>query len=92
MFYKYLSPEAAIAVLSTRRLRWSSPLTFNDPFDITQHLRLNFTAEELQRTLVEEVVRLHGTPGPLGPAIDFPLRLLHASLSQQPDRARFLLR
>jgi hypothetical protein len=27
---------------ATRRLRWSSPLLFNDPFDVTQELRLNF--------------------------------------------------
>ena len=40
-------------VVVTRRLRWSSPLLFNDPFDITQELRLDFTQEEFNTALAK---------------------------------------
>lgn len=32
-FYKYTSSSAVKKILSSRRMRWSSPLRFNDPFD-----------------------------------------------------------
>jgi len=32
--YKYLSPSTAITVLTNRTLRWSTPPTLNDPFDM----------------------------------------------------------
>lgn len=31
IFYKYMSAETAVKVLKTSKLRWSSPLLFNDP-------------------------------------------------------------
>ena len=34
-FYKYVSAKTAQAILTTRTLRWSSPILFNDPFDVT---------------------------------------------------------
>ena len=33
-FYKYMSREAATATLQNRTLRWSTPPTLNDPFDM----------------------------------------------------------
>ena len=33
-FYKYLTPLAARAVLTNRTLRWTTPPTLNDPFDM----------------------------------------------------------
>ena len=39
-FYKYVSAKTAKIIISTRKLRWSSPVLFNDPFDVTQELRL----------------------------------------------------
>lgn len=46
---------AAVAniVIAERKLRWSSPITFNDPFDITQELRLDFDVNTLKH-IVEE--------------------------------------
>ena len=46
-FYKYVTAKVAKIVLATRKLRWSSPLLFNDPFDVTQELRLNFDEAKL---------------------------------------------
>jgi hypothetical protein len=61
-FYKYMTAKVARIVLATRRLRWSSPLLFNDPFDITQELRLDFDEHALNATLTDRVASLmeHG--------------------------------
>jgi len=50
-FYKYVTAKVAKIVLATKKLRWSSPLLFNDPFDVTQDLRLNFDEAKLNAIL-----------------------------------------
>lgn len=57
-FYKYTTAKSAESILATRKLRWSSPVLFNDPFDVTQELRLNFEEAELDEVLAEEVASL----------------------------------
>ncbi len=57
-FYKCMTARVAKVVLTTRRLRWSSPLLFNDPFDVTQELRLNFDEQGLDAALNELSKRL----------------------------------
>lgn len=32
--YKYVAPSTARTIISTKTLRWSSPMTLNDPFDM----------------------------------------------------------
>ena len=46
-FYKYTTAEATISILAGRALRWSSPILFNDPFDIPREAVLGFSVEEL---------------------------------------------
>ena len=53
VLYKYVTAEVAKIILTTRRLRWSSPLLFNDPFDVTQELRLDFGQAEINAVLTE---------------------------------------
>jgi hypothetical protein len=62
VFYKYTKVSVAKTVLATRRLRWSSPLLFNDPFDVTRELRLNFDERGLHAAVVERAAWLieHG--------------------------------
>lgn len=57
-FYKYVSAEVAKIIISTRKLRWSSPILFNDPFDVNQELPLNFDEAELNIALAEKVALL----------------------------------
>ena len=57
-FYKYTTAEIAEIILKTRKLRWSSPVQFNDPYDVTQELRLNFDEAKLDEILGEEVASL----------------------------------
>ena len=64
VLYKYTKANVAKTVLATRRLRWSSPLLFNDPFDVTQELRLNFDEHGLNAAVTERVAWLieHAEP------------------------------
>ena len=60
-FYKYLAACTAQIVLVSRKLRWSSPVLFNDPFDIHADT-LQFDGVELQRALMEEISSLLRNP------------------------------
>ena len=46
-FYKYTDIEAATANIIHNSFRFSSPKTFNDPFDVQFDLHPTFTKEEL---------------------------------------------
>jgi len=65
-FYKYVNGSAAKAVLGHQALRWSSPVKFNDPFDIPRKASLGFTVDELFEACEAEFLKLLGsdrTPG-----------------------------
>lgn len=89
-FYKYVSAAVAKTILVTRRLRWSSPLLFNDPFDVTQELRLNFDEAELSAVLAEELAVLIDeadfTAAPPHPALGVLLSILKSQ--SNPDVRR----
>src|SRR2546428_13969576 len=89
-FYKYVTAKIAKIVLTTRTLRWSSPVLFNDPFDVTQELRLNFTEEEINAALNNELATLIQTgiiPDAAPPAIK---SLLIVSSQGTPDQRRLV--
>ena len=52
-FFKYMPAETARKVLLTRRLRWSSPFLFNDPFDVPRDIAHGFTATDITRASIE---------------------------------------
>lgn len=57
-YYKYVNSNVAKTILRTRKLRWSSPILFNDSFDVPQELPLNFDEAELSKALAEKVALL----------------------------------
>lgn len=57
-FYKYVTAKVAKIALTTRTLRLSSPILFNDPFDVTQELRLNFDEAKLNAVLTDRMASL----------------------------------
>lgn len=61
-FYKYMTPEAAIATLQNRSVRYSSPLRFNDPFDHQTCLHLDFDLDGFPRKLLARIEHLVRTP------------------------------
>jgi hypothetical protein len=63
-FYKYVTGEVAQIVLATRKLRWSSPGLFDDPFDVPINLELPFAPAELQVAVTQRIADMieSGTP------------------------------
>lgn len=52
-FFKYMPADTAKKVLLSGRLRWSSPLIFNDPFDVPRDIAPGFTSEDIARASAE---------------------------------------
>ena len=61
-FYKYVSAETAKAILTTEKVRWSSPRLFNDPFDVQFDLQFPFTEEKYVDAVVKKM-RTHFKDG-----------------------------
>jgi len=57
-FYKYASPEAAVAMLTNGTTRYSTPLVFNDPFDIQAGLHFDFDLLDLHGAVVDRIGEL----------------------------------
>jgi hypothetical protein len=61
-FFKYMPAPTAKLVLANRTLRWSSPLLFNDPFDIPRELSFGVTPDEIVQALSKRMVALIEAP------------------------------
>ena len=57
-FFKYMTAKVAKIVLINHTLRWSSPLLFDDPFDVLRNFNLGFDIEEIIQPAVNEVIKL----------------------------------
>ncbi len=57
-FFKYMSTATAKAVLTKKTLRWSSPLLFNDPFDVPRELSFGITPEDIVQAQARRVSAL----------------------------------
>jgi hypothetical protein len=72
--YKYLSSEGGLSVLRSQALRYSSPLLFNDPFDVPREWE-GFTIDELERATLERIrCYLRGEAVPQSPSMKELLR------------------
>jgi hypothetical protein len=58
-FYKYATREAALAILSNRRLRWSVPSLFNDPFDVQFDLHIDLDVGKAKERALEMLWDAH---------------------------------
>jgi hypothetical protein len=61
-FYKYASAEATLAILGSRTVRYSSPLLFNDPFDVQSGLHFDFDIATLYDKVLERLGELAAAP------------------------------
>ena len=61
-FFKYASPDTVLAVLKNRTVRYSSPLTFNDPFDIQVGLHFEFDLNALHERILDRLRELAVAP------------------------------
>jgi hypothetical protein len=57
-FYKYVSAATAKEVLATRTLRWSSPMLFNDAFDVPRELSFGVTPDQIVAALAQRMADL----------------------------------
>ena len=53
-----MTAKVAKEVLVNHKLRWSSPLLFDDPFDVLRNFSLGFDIEEIIQPVVDEVIKL----------------------------------
>lgn len=58
-FYKYAGSHTAKLILSNRRLRWSSPSLFNDPFDVRFDLHVDFDKKIAKQRALEMLWDAH---------------------------------
>lgn len=61
-FFKYVSAETALLILGNRTVRYSSPLTFNDPFDVQSGLHLDFDLSQLADKFIDRIRELAASP------------------------------
>lgn len=54
-FYKYMTYSTAQIVLENQTLRWSTPATLNDPYDIQFDLQLNFDRNKVLRDTLDKI-------------------------------------
>lgn len=57
-FFKYMSAETALNVISRQSLRWSTPLKFNDPFDHQIEFKFDFCGEDLAQAIYREIEQI----------------------------------
>jgi hypothetical protein len=61
-FYKYMSAKTAKIVLINTTLRWSSPLEFNDPFDIPREILFGIDDSEITKAVSQYFIDLIKNP------------------------------
>ncbi|NTW55221.1 MAG: DUF2971 domain-containing protein [Chlorobaculum sp.] len=61
-FFKYMSADTARKVLTNRTLRWSSPILFNDPFDVPRELLFGITPDEVVHASGRKMAQLIENP------------------------------
>jgi hypothetical protein len=66
-FFKYTTAETAKLIISSRKLRWSSPLLFNDPFDHQTGFAFPFTGKEFSEAFLEASLRVVYEAAPFDP-------------------------
>ena len=57
-FFKYATASTTVAILTTSTVRYSSPLLFNDPFDLQTGMPLKFDMNFLPERLFERIEAL----------------------------------
>ena len=64
-FFKYVTRTTARAILANTTLRWSSPVQFNDPFDIQFDLHIDIGRESLKAKALDALWGAHYSDKPI---------------------------
>jgi hypothetical protein len=57
-FFKYTTASTALKILESAKVRYSSPLLFNDPFEIQSGLHFDFDINSLPERLIDRIEAL----------------------------------
>jgi hypothetical protein len=57
-----MSAEVAEIVLSNNTLRWSSPLLFNDPFDVPREVAHGLEPQQIKEAVINYHLELYRNP------------------------------
>jgi hypothetical protein len=88
-FFKYMTAETACLVLAARSLRWSSPVLFNDPFDVPRELVFGVTPDDLVAACGARIASLIEAPPDDHSALSPQLRLVVETIKKGiPDELR----
>lgn len=58
-FFKYITSDVGRVVMNNRTLRWSTPGTLNDPFDMQFDLRVNFDRASVRSAALQKLRARH---------------------------------
>jgi len=92
-FFKYMTADTTAAVLKNRTLRWSSPVLFNDPFDVPRELIVNLDYRDIFRASANCFSHLIENPPGETSRLSPKIRLIIETVKQgiSPDTKRELL-
>jgi len=57
-FFKYVTADTAAIILKNQTLRWSSPILFNDPFDVPREFLPDVSKEQLASAIAKSMFLL----------------------------------
>lgn len=88
--FKFMTAETAKAVLKGAKLRWSTPRTFNDPFDVQFDMQVKVDREAVRQLALQKMWDDHygDKPAPPGNPFGQLIRLTRGRFPQW-DRERF---
>jgi hypothetical protein len=66
-FFKYTTAETAKLIVGSRKLRWSTPLLFNDPFDHQSGFAFPFTGEKFSEAFLDASLQVVFGDAPFNP-------------------------
>jgi hypothetical protein len=55
-FFKYAAPDTVLAILNSQMVRYSSPGSFNDPFDVQSGLHFDFDLTTLHGKVLDRLL------------------------------------
>jgi hypothetical protein len=58
-FYKYVTVDTVKKILQNGTLQWSSPMLFNDPFDLQFDLHMEYDAERVVNRVLQRFVDVY---------------------------------
>lgn len=88
--FKYSTAAVARIVLDRGTLRWSTPRTFNDPFDVQFDLQIEVNRDEVRRLVIQKLWDdfYEPNPGPAGNEFGALIRLMRGGFPRF-DRPKF---